>query len=204
MNDSDKFFKLFGGIFFSIGVLCAVIGLGIMIAFGEWFGGGIPLLIGLIFGAIGGGFLIAVFKKAANRKKITREGTRFSGKIYGYSEDTNVAINGSFPFNIKVRYFDRSGVEREALIPTGFTKGSGEYPIGATIDIFALGTRYSWDPNSVRFESIDREDELMDDLPLNPREVNMVAVSCPGCGASFSGAKGYVSKCPYCGGSINC
>ena len=26
------------------------------------------------------------------------------------------------------------GIEREAIIPTGFTRGSGDYPIGATID----------------------------------------------------------------------
>lgn len=202
MNDSDKFLMLFGGIFFGVGVIATAIGIGILAFTGSFIAGGIPLLIGIIFGAIGGGILGVQIKKGRGRKKILSEGTRFTGKIYGYVEDKNCTMNGDYLVNIKVHYFDKMGTEREAIIPTGFTKGSGDYPIGATIDIIALGTEYSWDKNSVRFEEIYREDELMDDKPLVNQ--NMVAISCKNCGASFSAAKGYVSKCPYCGGSINC
>ena len=44
----------------------------------------------------------------------------------------------------------------------------------------------------------------MDDKPLDPSKIDKIAVSCPHCGASFSAAKGYVGKCPYCGGVVNC
>lgn len=204
MNDSDKFFYLFGGIFFSIGAVLFTVGAAVLFATHIFIAGGIPMLIGLIFASIGGGFLLAQIKKKHRRQAIIRNGTRFVGKIYGYVEDTSYTLNGAFPYNIKVHYFDQSGTEREALIPTRFTKGTGGYPIGATIDIYVLGTTYSWDKDSVRFEHIDGEEELMDDLPLDPMKINAIAVNCNSCGASFSAAKGYVSKCPYCGSSINC
>ena len=47
------------------------------------------------------------------------------------------------------------------------------------------------------------EEELMDDKPVDPMQLKMVAVSCPNCGSSFQAATGYSSKCPYCGSYIN-
>ena len=204
MNESEKFLKMIGGIFLSIGLLVGAIGVALIITISEWFAGGIPLLIGVIFSAVGGGILISQFKISSKRKKIENEGEHFTGKIYGYVEDKSCTMNGDYLINIKVHYFDRKGIEREAIIPTGFTRGSGDYPIGATIDIIALNTSYSWVKGSVRYEHIYGEEELMDDKPLDPRMIDMIAVSCPNCGASFSAAKGFTSKCPYCGSAIDC
>lgn len=204
MNEADKIVQLVGGIFFAIGVLCTLIGLGILIVFGEWLGGGITLLLGIIFSAVGGGMLLSIIKTKKAQKEIKQNGKQFTGKIYGYVDDTSCIVNGDYLVNIKVHYFDDTNIEREAIIPTGFTRGSGDYPIGATIDILVLGTSYSWVKDSVRYEHIDREEELMDDKPIDPRAINMIGISCPNCGASFSAAKGYVSRCPYCNGAINC
>lgn len=204
MSEDEKFFRLFGSIFFSVGVLMTSIGLGILILFFEWFSGGICLLLGIVFGAVGGGILITQFKNAAKRKNIIKYGQRYTGKIYGYIDDKRGTMNGDFLVNIKVHYFDQFGTEREAIIPTGFTKGNGDYPIGATIDIIALDTSYTWVEGSVRFETIPGENELMDNKPIDPSKMNFIAVNCPKCGASFSATRGYVSRCPYCNNATNC
>lgn len=203
MNETDKFMRLFGGIFFVMGILLNAIEIIIYILFHELFSVCICLLIGIAFTAMGGGVLLTQLKVLFAHRKIQKQGKKYTGKIYGYVEDHSSTMNGACLVNTKVRYFDENGIEREAIIPTGFTKGSGAYPIGATIDITALNTSYSWDKNSVRYESIAGEEELMDNKPLDPAKLNMVAVTCPHCGASFSAAKGYVSTCAYCGGVLN-
>lgn len=203
MNDSEKFLVMFGSIFLSVGSLVLFVGIVLILGLGELFGSSICILLGFVFAAVGGGILISQLKAISKRKKVAKTGRRYTGKIYGYVEDKRAIVNNDYLVNIKVHYFDETGIEREAVIPTGFTKGSGDYPIGATIDIVALGSAYSWDKNSVRYEHIDREEELMDNKPLDPKLINMVAVSCPHCGASFRAAKGYVCTCAYCGGAID-
>lgn len=64
------------------------------------------------------------------------------------------------------------------MIPTGFARGSGEYPIGMTITIYEYRGKFSFDPASVRDEMIPGEAELMDDKPLEPEKLKMVAVTC--------------------------
>lgn len=204
MNDSEKFMRLFGLIFFLTGVLTFISGVITLCVSHDLFAGGIPIMLGIVFGVVGGGVLLVGIKKNKERKNVAANGTRYTGKIYGYVENRSYTMNGDFTVNIKVRYFDEMHVEREALLPTEFVKGNGDYPIGATIDFFVLGSSYSWDPKSVRYEKIEGEEELMDSKPIDPGKITMTAVSCPMCGASFSAAKGYVSKCPYCGGSVEC
>lgn len=203
-TSSEKLIKLVGGIFFAVGILLVVVGIFVLAISGSLFGGGIPLLIGVVYTILGGGMLLSNFKKSMNRKKIMGNGVHYFGKIYGYVEDKSHTMNNDYTVHIKVRYFDEMNVEREAVIPTGFTKGSGDYPIGATIEIVSLGASYTWVPGSVSFGTLPREDELMDDKPIDPSLVTMIGVSCPSCGASFSASRGYMSKCPYCGNSINC
>lgn len=204
MSEDEKFLRLFGRLFFSIGLLTFVVGIGVACAGGGIIGGGVPIFIGVVFSAIGGGVLFSQIKKAKQRKKIIAQGTKYTGKIYGYVEDRSCTINDEFLINIKVHYFDEYGTEGEVIVKTGFVRGTGDYPIGATIDIIVLGSSASWVPGSVRYEHIDREEELMDDKPVNQAMVNMTAIMCNSCGASFTAAKGYVSKCPYCRASINC
>ncbi len=43
----------------------------------------------------------------------------------------------------------------------------------------------------------------MDNKPVNTADMEVVAMECKSCGASFCATKGYVSKCPYCGKLIN-
>lgn len=202
MNDSQKFQTLFGGIFFGVGVILLFAGI-IVIALGGGIGGIIPLGMSLIFGGIGAGFLIHSYRTSIRMKKILKAGTRYIGKIHSYIENKSVVVNGDYLLNTKVHYFDNNGIEREAVINTMFIKGSSDFPIGATIDIVEYKGKYSWVPGSVRYEIIPREAELMDNKPIDPTMVNMIAIICPGCGVSFSTAQGYVARCPYCGGAIN-
>lgn len=203
MNDDMKFTNLFGGAFFGTGVLLLISALTVLLAGGGVVGAGVPALLGVVFGSVGGGFLIHNMKTKKKMKKILAVGERFTGKIYGYVEDKSFTMNGDFLVNTKVRYFDESNVEREAILITRFTKGKASFPIGATIDIAQLGTDFTWVPDSIRYEHIFREEELMDDKPLLPEHVKMIAVHCDSCSASYVAAWGYAAKCPYCGTMVN-
>ncbi len=186
MNELLIILMILGGAFAGIGSLVGIIFLATM-------GPGVFLAIpGCCF--IGG----CIYYKNT-QKKIRTKGRKYSGKIYGYVKDTSVRVNGAFPVNIKVRYFDERRVEREAIIPTQFAPGSSRYPIGMTIDIFEYQGKFQWDPASVRAQYLFGEEELMDDQPLEPDKLTMTAVRCDSCGASFSAAAGYAGKCPYCG-----
>lgn len=203
MSEDSKFFIMFGGIFFSVGMIALIVGVIVACLGGGILGGGIPILLGIIFGTIGGGFLLVQIKKSRAKKKLAAKGKRYTGKIYDYVEDKSFTMNGDFLVNIKVHYFDENYEEREILLDTRFVKGTNGFPIGATIDIIVDGNDCTWVPGSVRNEVISGEAELMDDKPVNPTMVHMVAVSCPRCGASFSAAQDYVAKCPYCGSAVN-
>ena len=138
-----------------------------------------------------------------NKKMIVKKGVRYPAKIYGYTENTSVRVNNTYMMDTIVHYFDSYHVEREAIIPTGFTRGAGMYPIGLTIDIFEYNGKYGYDPDSVRDERLPGEEELMDNKPVAPDKLRLVAVRCPNCGSSFRAATGYSSKCPYCGSYMN-
>ena len=112
-------------------------------------------------------------------------------------------VNGRFPVNVIVHYFDKNQIEREAVIPTAFEKGASTYPIGMTMDIYEYQGKYGWDPDSVRDEILSGEQELMDDKPVDPYKLRMTAVQCPNCGASYQAAAGYTGRCPYCGSYHN-
>lgn len=133
----------------------------------------------------------------------SKKGVKYPAKIYGYTENTSVKVNNTYMMDTIVHYFDSYHVEREAIIPTGFTRGAGMYPIGLTIDIFEYNGKYGYDPDSVRDERLPGEEELMDDKPVAPDKLRLVAVRCPNCGSSFRAATGYSSKCPYCGNYLN-
>ena len=55
------------------------------------------------------------------------------------------------------------------------------YPIGMTIDIFVYHGKFGYDPDSVRNEILEGEAELMDDKPVSPDQVKLIAVNCPNC-----------------------
>lgn len=161
------------------------------------------IVIPLLFVALGIVFLVIVVRGISKKNRIIRHGTKYAAKIYGYVDNTSYTVNGSYPINVRVRYFDKNHVEREAILPACFDKGSGQYPIGLTIDIYEHHGEFGFDASSVRNEVLPGEQELMDDKLMNPSEVRLLAVNCPNCGASFQAATGYSNKCPYCGSYQN-
>ena len=181
MNAAHKIVVLVGSIFLAVGVFVGII-FAIVAEPGKF-----PLAMLSLPGSfllIGGGMDIVV-------------------AILVHTENTSVRVNNTYMMDTIVHYFDSYHVEREAIIPTGFTRGAGMYPIGLTIDIFEYNGKYGYDPDSVRDERLPGEEELMDDKPVAPDKLRLVAVRCPNCGSSFRAATGYSSKCPYCGNYLN-
>lgn len=199
MKEFQVVFLILGASFAGIGTMIAVI---FLFAFGVNDGLAF-IMIPLFFVIIGLCFIGAVINSKLKEKRIISKGKKYSGKIYGYVDNTSYTVNGQFTVDTKVHYFDENGTEREAVIPTGFSKGSNGYPIGMTIDIYEYNGKYNYDSKSVRNEILARENELMDDKPVDPLLINIIAVKCPNCGASFEAAYGYSNKCPYCDGYIN-
>ena len=159
--------------------------------------------IAAVFLILGICFIAAVLFGQHKKSLIVKNGIRYAAKIYGYVENTAYMVNGRFPVNVIVHYFDKNQIEREAVIPTAFEKGASTYPIGMTMDIYEYQGKYGWDPDSVRDEILPGEQELMDDKPVDPSKLRMTAVQCPNCGASYQAAAGYTGRCPYCGSYHN-
>lgn len=200
MNGAQKVLILVGGIFASAGAILTAVFLGVSSIFGG-VGGFIAIPLGFV--VLGLGFIFSVVSSYVKKKKIVKRGDKYAAKIYGYVENTSYMLNGRFTLNVKVHYFDKAHIEREAILPTEFARGSNLYPIGMTIDIYDYRGKFGFDPKSVRAEILPGEEELMDDKPVNPDQVQLVAVTCPNCGSSFQAAAGYSSKCPYCESYLN-
>ncbi|MBQ1171499.1 MAG: hypothetical protein IIX48_02720 [Lachnospiraceae bacterium] len=200
MNSVQKILLFIGGMFAAVGAMVSVVFIGVSSATGE---SGVFVVIPLGFVFIGLGFIIGVIISIVNKKIIVKRGNKYVAKIYGYVDNTSFLENGEFTQNVKVHYFDRMHIEREAILPTSFAKGSNLYPIGMTIDIYEYHGKFGFDPKSVRGEILPGEEELMDDKPVSPDQVQLVAVTCPNCGSSFQAAAGYSSKCPYCESYLN-
>lgn len=197
MKAAYKVFLLVGTIFVFVGLLVTTVFFANRNVFG-WFS-----LFPMIFFFTGLALLVPPIRSIFQNRKIIKNGTRRLAKIYDYVEDTSATVNGAYPVNTVVRYFDSYGKEREAILETSFLRGSNEYPIGMTIDIYEYGQKTGYDKNSVRSETIPGEEKLMDNLPLYNAATEVIAVECRSCGASFCATKGYVSKCPYCGRMID-
>ena len=201
--NGKKLFILMGSIFAGCGLFIISIGLILYASLQDSLAFYITLPLAGVFIAIGVGFLLGVIIPSCKSKKMLLSGTKYTGKIHSYCDDTTLIYNGQYRVNIKVHYFDKTGIEREALVPTKFIRGTGDYPIGATIDIYEQNGKYTWDPKSVRYETIEREEELMDNKPVAQSKLEIVGICCPNCSANFTGARGYVSRCPYCGAALN-
>lgn len=200
MSIGQKIFMIIGSAFAGIGIVVSVI-IGYV---GSLIDGAMVfVLIPLFFVVLGLVFIICALSGIYKKKQIVKRGTKYAAKIYGYVENTSYVVNGKYPLNVKVHYFDNKKVEREAVLPTAFLRGSSQYPIGMTIDIYEYNGKYGYDPSSVRNEVLPGESELMDDKPMEPGKIKYVAKVCPNCGASFQAASGYSNKCPYCGSYQN-
>ena len=184
MKAAYKVLLLVGSIFAFVGV-CILVP---FIANINVFKG--MVAIPAFFVLLGIGFMIPAFVQSRNNKIIVANGKRRTATICDYVEDTSATVNGAYPVNTLVRYFDDYGRECETVLETGFLRGSNAYPLGMTLDIYEYNGKISWDKASVRSEEI-------------PAEAEVTAMECRSCGASFCATKGFVSKCPYCGRVIN-
>ena len=200
MNYAQKILLILGGIFAGMGTLLTIIFLLASSLLKDFL---TFALVPGIFIILGLAFIIGVMSSYNKSNKTIKYGTHYPAKIYGYVKNKSYTINGSFPINTKVHYFDRNHVEREAIIPTNFCEGSNLYPIGMTIDIYEYNGKYNFDPSSVRNEMLPGEQELMDDKPVDPTKLHYISAKCAYCGASYQAAAGYVGRCPYCGNYAN-
>lgn len=192
MNTAQKIFGILGLAFVLLGGVLT----GAYVMEEGWNKEAFVPLLFAVFGVI---FLVIVITGLMKQRRIRTKGRKYPAKIYSYVPNTAVVVNETYMMNTKVHYFDEHHIEREAVIPTSFSPGSEEYPIGMTMDIYEYQGKYSFDPDSVRDERLPGEEELMDNKPVNPEKLNMVAVTCQSCGASYSAAAGYTGRCPYCG-----
>jgi len=197
MRMAENIILILGASFVAIGGLVGGVFIGAL--------GGIDVfvMIPLLFVLIGLCFIGAVITIRLKRIMVIKKGKKYAAKIYGYVRNTSYTVNGQFTSDTKVHYFDENGIEREAVLSTGFSDGAGTFPVGMTIDIYEYNGKFNFDPKSVRSEVLFGEKELMDDKPIDPGKYNTIAVRCPSCGASFEAAEGYSNKCPYCGSYIN-
>lgn len=159
---------------------------------------GVVLLLALIVG-----ILLLIFLPLIKRGRAQNKGKKYTAIIYGYQKSERMYVNGKPVVNTTVRYFDDEGVKREALLKTKFVQGSGDYPIGGLIDISVYKDAVSWDKKSVRYDNIDREEELMENKPIDTSKLKVIKITCKSCGASYEATEGYVSKCPHCGRAVD-
>ncbi len=191
------FSLLFGGIFFGVGFIITAVFIGVGFGFGPF------LILPVSFMLVGLGVLIYAFRRILRKKQVSRKGRRYPAKIYGYVEDKSFTLNNDYTMNLKVHFFDKDHVEREAVLITNFPKNTDMYGIGMTIDIFEYKGLFDYDRNSLRYERIEGEEELMDNRPIAPEELSYTAVKCRSCGASYKAVRGYAERCPYCGEFTN-
>lgn len=196
MRIAENILLILGAAYTAIGGLITIIFASTM------DGAGVFLAIPLFFVLLGVIFIIAVLTVRNKRNMVIKKGKKYAAKIYGYKKNTSYKVNGAFPTDTTVHYFDENGIEREVTLPTG-ASASALMPVGMTIDIYEYRGKYNYDEKSLRNEILPGEKELMDDLPVNPSMVKTIAIDCPNCGASITAAEGYASKCPYCDGYIN-
>lgn len=201
MNSDEKIFILIGTVFAIVGIIVSTV----FIAVGFEVDGAFLAfsLIPLFFVVLGACFIIAPFRKKAKREEIRKKGKRYPSKIYGYATNASFVINGVHPKDTKVHFFDEMNIEREVIIPTHCAGSDGLLPIGMTIDVFEYKGKYAWDETTLRNEILPRESELMDNKPIDPSKINVIAVKCQNCGASYEAVQGYTGQCPYCGGYTN-
>ena len=149
MNMAQKVLLIIGGAFAGIGAVLTMIfgSIGMVFRPMRAF-----LALPLFFLILGICFIAAVLFGQHKKSLIVKNGIRYAAKIYGYVENTAYMVNGRFPVNVIVHYFDKNQIEREAVIPTAFEKGASTYPIGMTMDIYEYQGKYGWDPDSVRDE----------------------------------------------------
>ena len=148
---------------------------------------GIMVAIPVFFVILGICFIVPFAKQKNADKKIMRLGKKRIAKISDYVEDTSATVNDEYLINTVVHYPDDRGKTCDAILETGFMRGSNKYPLGMSVDIYEYKGRVVWDKKSVRIEEIPGEPES-----------EVVVSECKNCGSSVCQIKGFTNRCPYC------
>ena len=136
MNSAQKICMIVGVGFAGIGLFMTLI---FLFAFGK---PGAFILIPLMFVVLGLCFIVTILVMLHNKKMIRVHGEKYTAKIYGYVKNTSYMVNGRFPLNVKVHYFDNYGIEREVILPTSISGGADSmFPIGRGQRELIIGDR---------------------------------------------------------------
>ena len=197
-------------IIFRIGILFVV--LGVAIGLGFLISGAfaprdfkvfsIPMGLGflLIFGGIGGFFASLGHRQLHADDNLLSEGASYFGKIFSYSEDNHILMNGQPCIVLNVRYL-RNGQVVQSSVNTNDIDAS-KYPIGATVEIRVSGYQAALVPGSVSGLRIEQEEDLMNPDFDALGTASSLGVSCPNCGANITVPLGMSRFCPYCDSKV--
>ena len=112
-------------------------------------------IMGLIFGAIGGGIFFANVAAGGKRKKLMENGDRVSGTITDVITVTNVRINGRHPYKAEVEVIDPYTGEKY-LYSSKQVINDITYMVGSAVDVYV-------DPNDKSKYYVDLDSVAADE-----------------------------------------
>lgn len=115
MTFAQKLLMIIGIIFTSVGAFILALTLGLNLFLHE---GALFMILPIAFLTTDLGFIIGVLIGVRKKSNIRKRGTRYAAKIYGYVQNTSYVVNGRYPLNTVVHYFDNYHIEREAILPS--------------------------------------------------------------------------------------
>lgn len=193
-------------IIYWMGILFVVLGViigGGMIALGVASGDDdfvAPVVFGLffmaIFSGIGGLFAVIGHRQLHGDDKVLSEGRSYYGKIFSYSNDSRITMNGQPCIVLNVRYL-RNGQIAQSSVNTNEVNYAS-YPLGATVEIKVLENQAALVPGSVSDMKLEQENDLMNPDFDALGKASSLGVSCPNCGANIAVPIGMARYCPYC------
>ncbi len=73
---------------------------------GYWISAGILVLMGIVFGAVGGSMFLIEIKKNIKRKNLIASGQYIMARVDSINLNVNYSVNGRHPYNIICNYYD--------------------------------------------------------------------------------------------------
>lgn len=107
MNVAQKIIAIMGAFYVLIGGTISII---FLFAFSGTPGSFGFLAIPMLFVILGIAFIIGAMIPEFKKNIIKKHGDPYKAKIYGYVENTSYRVNGRFPINVRVHYFDKKAL----------------------------------------------------------------------------------------------
>ena len=126
MNVAQKIIAIVGAFYVLIGGAISIV---FLFAFWGTPGGLGFLAIPMLFVILGIAFIIGTLIPEFKKNSIKKHGDAYKAKIYGYVENTSYRVNGRFPINVKVHYFDKKGIERKRFCLPECQRAPGNIPL---------------------------------------------------------------------------